>query len=174
MIDTMTQPIFETTRLTLRPMQTADVGLMSLYSSDKRVSCMTTRIPHPNPPGAVEMFIEKTMRGETGETVWAIDATKCTGTSVVGVIGLTDDGHLGYWLGPFFWGLGIATEAARAVVEYADSRGQWLYSDVFQDNPRSRRVLEKVGFQTVGTSQGFSVARGESVQTWQMERSGAG
>jgi hypothetical protein len=46
--------------------------------------------------------------------------------AAVGGIGLTlgtdvsrRSGEIGYWLGPPFWGRGIATEALRAVTDYA-------------------------------------------------------
>lgn len=166
-----TQPVLETERLTLRPLRKSDAGLVSLYSSDIRVARMTSSIPHPNPPGAVEAFIETVTGPDSRETAWAIDATKGFGCEIIGVVGLRRDGELGYWLGPFFWGLGIATEAARAVVTHAFEVGhERVHACAFQDNPASKHVLEKAGLRETGTCEGFSVARGETVKTWTLER----
>lgn len=166
----VTQPILETERLTLRPLRKSDAGLMSLYTSDIRVARMTSSIPHPNPPGAVEQFIQRSNSPEGTETVWAIDATKGYGSELVGVVGLERSGELGYWLAPFFWGLGIATEAAQAVVDHAVATGHAdVFACAFQDNPASRHVLEKVGLTVVGECEGFSTARNETVKTWDLK-----
>jgi RimJ/RimL family protein N-acetyltransferase len=51
-----------------------------------------------------------------------------------------------------FWGQGFATEAARAVIDYAfNSLGhEVLEAGARVSNPASRRVLEKCGFQWTG------------------------
>ncbi len=167
----VTQPILETPRLTLRGLRQSDAGLMSLYTSDIRVAGMTSSIPHPNPPGAVEAFIERATAPDATTSTWAIDATKGFGSELVGVVGLGDDGALGYWLAPFFWGLGIATEAVQAVVDHAFERGHaHVAACAFQDNPASRHVLEKVGLTVTGECEGFCVARNATVKTWEMAR----
>ena len=59
--------------------------------------------------------------------------------------------HFGYWLGEPYWGKGIVTAAGRALLEYlkADARFARLESPVFEWNPSSMRVLEKLGFERV-------------------------
>ena len=166
------QPVLETLRLNLRPVQQADAGLISLYSSDIRVARMTTRIPHPNPPGAVELFIAQSQRDiEDGGLTWAIDGTPGFGTPLVGMMGLSKEGELGYWIAPFFWGLGIATEAAKCVVGYARSRGDArVWAGAFADNPVSQNVLKKAGMTQVGDREMFSVARNATVASLVFER----
>ena len=58
-------------------------------------------------------------------------------------------GQFGYWLGRAYWGKGIATAAARIMVEHARAHMEVarLQAPVFEWNPASMRVLEKVGFQ---------------------------
>lgn len=60
--------------------------------------------------------------------------------------------EFGYWLGEPFWGRGIATAAARAMVDFAFSAFPWvrLEAGVFEWNPASMRVLEKAGFEREG------------------------
>jgi [ribosomal protein S5]-alanine N-acetyltransferase len=59
--------------------------------------------------------------------------------------------HFGYWLGEPHWGQGIATAAGRALIEHlkADARFARLEAPVFEWNPSSMRVLEKLGFERV-------------------------
>ena len=169
--DTPSIPELTTERLTLRAMRLEDVGLLSLYSSDPRVAHMTTSIPNPNPPEMVEAFVRSTWRADRDETTWAIDASRGYGASVIGAIALRDEGSVGYWVAPFFWGLGLATEALGAVVSHADShlRGG-LSSQVFKGNPASRRVLEKQGFKVTGEGSAFVLSRDTTVPTWQLNR----
>ena len=59
--------------------------------------------------------------------------------------------HFGYWLGEPYWGRGLATAAGRALLEHlkADGRFVRLEAPVFEWNPSSMRVLEKLGFERV-------------------------
>lgn len=165
------QPVLETRRLDLRPLRKDDTGLISLYTSDIRVARMTARIPHPNPPGAVEAFIDSVARPGAAETTWAIDATRGFGTPLVGLASLGDDGELGYWVAPFFWRLGIASEAVAAVIGYAKSRGDSrVWASAFEDNPASQAVLAKAGLGRSGVGTIHSVCRGENVSCVYFER----
>jgi len=60
--------------------------------------------------------------------------------------------EVGYALGQRWWGLGLATEAARALVDYGFSAlGLDLITGVARPaNAASRRVLEKAGLTYVG------------------------
>lgn len=85
---------------------------------------------------------------------------------LVGAVGIgrhPDDGlELGYWVARPYWGLGYATEGARAVIDLArDSlRHNRLVAGYFADNPASGRVLAKLGFRPTGTVQRHSAGRG--------------
>lgn len=160
----------KTDRLILRPLRPEDAGPISLYAADLNVSRMLARVPHPYPPGAAEAFIERALSGQLHETVYAIALAEAETPELVGVIGLkvrsdASERGLGYWLGAPAWGRGIATEAARAVVDegFADSVLSRITSDVFLDNPASRRVLEKTGFIFGEEFEQFCPARNEMV-----------
>ena len=64
--------------------------------------------------------------------------------------------ELGYWIGVPFWGLGYATEAARALIEYAfgELGDEFLLAGARVSNPASRRVLKKCGFKWIGVALG--------------------
>ena len=74
--------------------------------------------------------------------------------------------ELGYWIARPFWGRGIATEAATALIEIARTMGfTRLEGSHFLDNPASGRVLEKLGFEPLGiTAPRMSCARGTETQ----------
>ena len=55
---------------------------------------------------------------------------------------------VGYWLGREFWGQGLATKALAELIEELERP---LYAEVATTNMGSIRVLEKCGFQVVGS-----------------------
>ena len=73
--------------------------------------------------------------------------------------------EMGYWIARAFWGRGYATEACTALVEIARTLGlPSLEGSHFTDNPASARVLEKLGFESLGiVAPRMSCARGEDV-----------
>ncbi len=112
------------------------------------------RFPYPYTVADAENWL-RSVRQMTPETQFAISI----GDAAVGGIGITllDDvhhrsGEIGYWLGEEFWGQGIATAAVRAVTDYAFSTFDVcrIQAAVFEWNPASMRVLEKVGYVLEG------------------------
>jgi RimJ/RimL family protein N-acetyltransferase len=143
-------PALKTARLVLRAPALSDVPALVALAGDRRVAENTARIPHPY-TAADAVAVLGVINRSGGETVFA---TELNG-ELIGLCGLDprpDGGELGYWLGVPFWSRGYATEAARAVIDYAFAE---LGHDVLQSgarvsNPASRRVLEKCGFQWTG------------------------
>jgi RimJ/RimL family protein N-acetyltransferase len=56
---------------------------------------------------------------------------------------------MGYAIVPQLRGRGLATEAAAAVLDWAERRGVDVYASVRPPNPASVRVLEKIGMRLV-------------------------
>ena len=73
----------------------------------------------------------------------------------IGTIGMKAKPHygwteFGYLFKRAFWGQGIATEAAAAVLKWADAAGVTpLYARVLPDHTPSVRVLQRAGFEFV-------------------------
>jgi len=106
--------------------------------------------PHPYTRPDAEAWIQKTS-ADHADNVFAI----VVDGKAVGGIGFhrgTDVHRLtatiGYWLGEAYWGRGIATEALRAVTEYALANHDFarIEAHVFEWNLASARVLEKAGY----------------------------
>ena len=83
--------------------------------------------------------------------------------------GHPDHGDVGYWIGEPFWNRGFATEAVGLATHLAfehleaGARSAW----VFEGNEPSRRVLEKVGFRYVRTSD-RELAGGRTQREWSL------
>ena len=159
--------VIKTERLTLRPLQDSDAGLISLYVGDERVAMNLAVVPHPYPAGAAEAYIEYSLKPDTDEIIWAIDLNN----ELIGVISIsrkeTGRGNIGYWLAPQFWGAGFTPEALESVIKHARFAGfKGLDAAVHQGNQGSARVLIKEGFEYCGDSETHSIPRGGIVQSW--------
>jgi RimJ/RimL family protein N-acetyltransferase len=144
-------PVLETERLVLRAPRHEDASAIALIANDRRIAENTARVPHPYGPADAERFISAANTdGTTSFLMTLADET------VLGVCGITHGDRpgpeLGYWLGSRFWNRGYATEAVRALIDFAftDLEHESLQAGARVTNPASRRVLEKCGFQWTG------------------------
>ena len=145
-------PVLETERLILRAPRLGDAKVLAALANDKRIAENTRRIPHPYKRADADDFITA-VNIPGGEVAFLI--TLREGGAVVGGCGVAlQDGapDLGYWLGVKYWSKGYATEAARAVVDFAFTElgHDTLSAGARVTNPASRRILEKCGFQWTG------------------------
>ena len=139
--------VLATERLVLRAPRREDASAIALIANDRRIAENTARIPHPYRLDDAEKFVAVANRGEEEVALVIL-----LGDALIGACGIDARGgspELGYWLGVRYWGCGLATEAARALVDYAF--GELCYDALTAgarvSNPGSRRVLEKCAFQ---------------------------
>lgn len=135
----------------LRSWRTGDESSLVLHANNRNVwNNLRDSFPYPYTPADAERWVLLRV-AERPITSFAIDVDG----AAVGGIGIhpRDDvyrrsAEIGYWLGEPFWGRGIMTEAVRAVVEYGFSTFDIcrIQAEVFEWNPASMRVLERVGF----------------------------
>ncbi|MEX0677794.1 MAG: GNAT family N-acetyltransferase [Pirellulales bacterium] len=90
--------------------------------------------------------------GERGYYLWMLETrahAELAGFAALREIPQTSEVELFYGLAPEFWGKGLATEAARAVLEYGfDALGLpriWARTD--RPNAASMRVAERLGMK---------------------------
>jgi len=100
-------------------------------------------------PGLVNAAL--TAAGERALTPWAVVLRD--GGAVAGFCGFfvrpIKGTTMGYGIVPEYRGRGLATEAAGAVLDWADRHDIDVYSSVRPPNPASVRVLEKIGMRLV-------------------------
>jgi RimJ/RimL family protein N-acetyltransferase len=145
--------VLETERLVLRAPRYGDIKQVAMLANDRRVAENTLRIPHPYGVKDAEAWIAAA-NSRPGEETFLIEREG----DVVGACGFDlragPEPEIGYWLGAPYWGQGYATEAVRALVDHGfEARGHTaLQAGARVSNPRSRRVLEKCGFQWTGVA----------------------
>ena len=157
----------ETPRLWLRWPRAADAPAIQRYCSRWEVAQYTARIPHPYPEGSAERFIFSAREGNaSGRNLTLMMTTSRDKREPIGAISMESRGVdrlvLSYALAPEVWGKGYASEAVEAMVDaaFALTKAIDVSASVRVENPSSRRVLEKAGFQYVGTALQGAPARG--------------
>ena len=157
-----------TERLVLRQLALNDAAAFSKLAGDYDISKMTGSLPHPFPLYSAEFKIMY-LRQQKRRGLAYPYAITVNGGELIGVMDLFRSApdtalEIGYWIGKPYWGQGLSTEAAKAIIQEAKDRlgVQALMAGVFADNPASLRVLEKLGFKTTGSEEMyFSMARME-------------
>ncbi|MGD7707868.1 GNAT family N-acetyltransferase [Microlunatus sp. Y2014] len=147
------EPSFETERLVLRPWRVVEAAVLrELWTErDPRVP-PHRRIDAAGHPTLAELedWIRANQPSSVGLLAIETKATK----DVIGYCGLVDSGRgasgepeLAFELLRRAWGHGYATEAARAILDWARASGhERLWATVWDWNTASRRVLAKLGF----------------------------
>ncbi|MDD2470860.1 MAG: GNAT family protein [Methanocorpusculum sp.] len=148
--------MIETRRLLLRKIVSSDAEDMFAYSRGPNTGLNAGWKPHESLEETQEtidtFFLNQ-------ESVFGIVLTETN--KLIGSIGLIKDPMrendstrmLGYDIGEDYWGLGIMTEAAKAIMGFGF---ETMFLDLisatcYPYNIRSRHVLEKLGFQYEGT-----------------------
>jgi RimJ/RimL family protein N-acetyltransferase len=157
-----------TRRLLLRPPRKADAEGLAALAGNLKVARMTARIPHPYSVEDARRWIAETRsvheRGNGRRFAILVDE------ALAGAIGIEGSGdgryELGYWIGEPWWGAGIATEAATAIIRFArDSLGaNTLEAGCLYGNPASARVLAKCGFVRTGEVMQWCESRGQAIK----------
>jgi RimJ/RimL family protein N-acetyltransferase len=157
-----------TDRLLLRPFQDDDAAAVAALAGNLDVARMTARIPHPFSEAQARQWIagHPALRNSGDGYLFAIVLEG----ALVGTIGIERNPsgryELGYWIGEPWWGMGIATEAARGTVRFAAEtlRADVLEAGCLADNPASGRVLSKCGFVRKGEVMQWCEARRQAVK----------
>jgi RimJ/RimL family protein N-acetyltransferase len=152
-----------TERLYLRAPAAADAEAIIAIVGDWEVARRLSRVPHPYGYSDFQFFLDRVV---VQEPTWAM-VLRAT-HELAGVIGLAphhdgESAELGYYIARPRWGQGLATEAGRAIVRLGteDFGYPRLTSGYHADNPASGRVLTKLGFKRIGSSNRHCLAEGQ-------------
>lgn len=118
-------PVLETERLVLRAPHIEDVAAVAELANNRRIAEMTANLPFPYKLSDAHAFVETLAAVPDAATFGVF----LKGEGRMAFAGMVSYGRrppepapeLGYWVGEAFWGRGIATEAVRAVIDYAFS-----------------------------------------------------
>ena len=142
-----------TDRLILRRWRHSDREPFALMNADPRVMEF---FPHPLSAQESDSLADRIEAGFEQNDFGLYAAELIADGSFIGYIGLAAPGfsahftpcvEIGWRLAPAYWGRGLATEGAQAIVQHAfsDLGLNQLVSFTVPANLRSRRVMEKLG-----------------------------
>jgi ribosomal-protein-alanine N-acetyltransferase len=165
-------PTLQTERLTLRPFTDADGDALYALHSNAHVLRYWDSPPWTDRARA-DRFIA-TCRQLADEGSGARVALERSDGTFIGWCGLTRwnpdyrSASLGYCLGEAAWGHGYATEAARALLQWAFDTLDLnrVQAEADTRNAASARVLEKLGFVHEGTLREDCIVSGEVSDSW--------
>lgn len=156
-------PVLRTERLLLDHFTPVDVPELARLANAREISDTTLAIPYPYTLDHARAFLalmDLEHRNGTGLAlaIRLSEGPASQGPTLVGSIGLKDidrehsQAELGYWVGVAWWGRGIATEAAGAVVNYAFDCLELnrVSAHSMMRNSASVSVLERLGMQREG------------------------
>jgi RimJ/RimL family protein N-acetyltransferase len=152
-VEDVTAPELQTARALLRKWSDDDRDPFAELNADPEVM---EHFPKVLSRAESDAFVDRIMAGMTERSwgLWAVEIIE-TGTfaGFVGLNPVTFDApftpavEIGWRLGRSYWGQGIATEAARAVLSFAfGTLGlEEVVSFTSTTNVRSQRVMQKLG-----------------------------
>ena len=166
-------PTLHTDRLRLRPLDDADADdLFALHSNPAVLRYWDS--PPWSEPARAERFLagSRQLADEGTGARLAVDLT--TDKTFLGWCSLSRwnadhrSAALGYCFGEAAWGHGYATEAARAVLQWAFETLDLnrVQAETDTRNAGSARVLEKLGFVREGTLREDCVVDGDVSDSW--------
>jgi len=150
-------PTITTARLRLRWLTDDDVPALFAIFGDPEVTAYWSRPPLEERSGAEELLAEIHALAAAG-TLFQWGIARIEDDTVIGTCTLAAisrehrRAELGYALGRAYWGQGYASEAVRAIVQYAFDTLDLhrLEADVDPHNHASIRCLERLGFRKEG------------------------
>ncbi|MCP3849095.1 MAG: GNAT family N-acetyltransferase [Gammaproteobacteria bacterium] len=152
------QPVLETMRLRLRPLELFDSPAIQKAAGAREIADTMISVPHPYPAGEAERYVVRQQsEREAGRTATFTIEQKTEGwfcglVEVRNIDREHSQGELSFWLAAEAWGQGYMSEVVQEVVLYAfESLGlNRLFAYHMLRNPSSGRVLEKNGFKQEG------------------------
>jgi ribosomal-protein-alanine N-acetyltransferase len=167
----MLPDIIDTARLRLRPFRLRDVDDVLVYAADPEWARYLP-VPQQYTPADAEKFIAgQVLRDREVHPAWAVEHAG----AVIGGINLRFPvdhyvAEMGYGIARNYWGRGLATEAARAVMAAAFAAYPSLHrirAMVDARNLGSLRVMEKLGMVREGVLRQNRLVRGEFIdEVW--------
>lgn len=151
-------PEFETDRLLLRKLTLEDAEDIFSYASNDEVTKYVTWNTHKTLDDSID-YVKFALGQYENESLapWGIEL-KETG-KIIGTIDFVsrqtahNTAEIGYAMSQDYWGKGIMTEAAKALVEFGFNKMELarIQAKCFVENIGSQRVMEKIGMSYEGT-----------------------
>ena len=159
----------ETERLILRPWTEDDAESLFKYAQDQAIGPIAGWPPHTSVENSKEVIKNilsapetyAVVLKETNEPIGSVGIM--FGDGVHSADMREDDAEIGYWIGVPYWGQGLIPEAVKCLLRHCfnelDIKRVWC--GYYDGNTKSRRVMDKCGFQFHHTEKGKTSPLGD-------------
>ena len=162
----------------LSPLAPEHASALFPLLNDWDVVRMLAQVPWPVTADSVVSYASRARKEPAESDDFAIIA----GPRIIGCgrVKRTDTGdpprtipRLGFWTGRAYWNRGYGRQAVAALVDHAfrNTPAERIGAGVFHDNLASRYLLGKLGFEEAGRYETYSLGRGTTVLTSDMQLS---
>ncbi|WP_064093368.1 GNAT family N-acetyltransferase [Rossellomorea aquimaris] len=157
MIYNNTEKTLETNRLVLGLFNETDAQEVTRLCNNYNLYKNTLYLPYPYSIDDALSWIKNHLVNFNDNKYFEFAITdKATG-KLYGAIALSNNqkyqnGELAYWVGEEYWGNGYATEASKAILEFAFDEKHYhkVFARYFHSNSASGKVIEKIGMKKEG------------------------
>ncbi|MDN4492735.1 GNAT family N-acetyltransferase [Ureibacillus aquaedulcis] len=146
-----------TNRLLLRLFQESDAYAVATLCNNYNIYKNTLYLPFPYSIEDALSWMKNHIDNYHSNTSYEFAITDRESGELYGAVALSNNvnlgqGELAYWVGEAYWGNGYATEAARAMVQFAFDEKNYhkVFARYFGSNPASGKVMEKIGMKKEG------------------------
>lgn len=157
MIYSKTEKTIETNRLLLRIFTESDALEVARLCNNYNLYKNTLYLPYPYSTKDALSWVKNHLDNFNANKSYEFAITDKVTGKVYGAIALTNNqkfknGEIAYWVGEEYWGNGYASEASKAVLEFAfiEKQYQKVFARYFASNLASGRVIEKIGMRKEG------------------------
>ncbi|MFA9558258.1 GNAT family N-acetyltransferase [Evansella sp. AB-rgal1] len=147
----------ETDRLLLRIFRESDAKDVTLLCNNYNIYKNTLYLPYPYSKEDALSWIKNHLGNFHIDKSYEFAVTDKVTGKIYGAIALSNNqsfhhGEIAYWVGEDYWGNGYASEAAKAILEFAFHEKQYhkVFARCFHSNPASGKVIEKIGMKKEG------------------------
>lgn len=157
MVYSKAEKTIETNRLLLRLFKETDAPEVTKLCNNYNLYKNTLYLPYPYSIEDALSWIKNHLDNFNDNKYFEFAITDKVTGKLYGAIALSkhqkfNNGELAYWVGEEYWGNGYATEAAKAILEFAFIEKQYhrVFARYFHSNPASGKVIEKIGMRKEG------------------------
>jgi len=146
-----------TERLILRPYKISDAERVCELCNNYNIYRSTLTLPYPYPIESALAWISTHEENFKNDKSYEFAVTDKSTGELFGAIALSNNqkhknGEIAYWIGEEYWGKGYATEALKAIIDFAFTEKGYhkVWGRFFATNPSSGKVMAKVGMVKEG------------------------
>lgn len=152
-------PLINTPRLKLRKLKVEDFPSLIKYANNKKIADEITNVPYPYQEMDAVHRISYVTQGFNKKSHFCFAIEWKESSELIGEISLhiaqkNKKAELGYWVGKPFWGKGIATEAAKAIIGFGfEKLGlELIFATCHIENLPSQKVVTHNGMKKINTT----------------------